>query len=94
MSNYYTPEGRDGNWMIYIKSLYLSKTEDETLEDILEKPEGIPVRVKAQDLERIYKDDDKISRDMKRGLYPAFKVDGTIEALCLGEIYTSDKYKS
>ena len=93
MSNYYTPEGRDGDWLIYMKSPYLSKTEDETLEDILTKPAGISIRVKAQDLERKYKDGGKMSRDMARGLYPAFKVD-SIEVLTLDKLYTSDKYKS
>ena len=53
MSDYYTPEGRDGDWLIYIRSSYLSKAKDETLEDILEQPRALlrDIGIKVQEAE-------------------------------------------
>ena len=70
MDKYYIPIDQDDEWIIYEK-VYSPKIG----EDIYGCYKDMYIRARVEDLEYMFKDDDKIIKDIEKGIYPPFKVD-------------------
>ena len=87
MNKYCIPIYQDGEYIIYMKRNYPTKIGIDSFEYY----KNLYIRMKVKKLKDIFKDNDKVIKDIEKEIYPPFKVDKNTGSINIDNFLMNDE---